>query len=47
MDSYATSEVVLGNKGGFRSELVASDDKCRREHGISVRVIEYTIADPE
>jgi hypothetical protein len=32
--------------GSFRSELVASDDKHKREHVISVRVIEYTIADP-
>lgn len=32
--------------GSFSSELVASDDKHRREHVISVRVIEYAIDDP-
>jgi len=47
MDSYATNEMVLANMGGFRSELVASDDTYRREHVIAVRFIEYTIADPE
>jgi hypothetical protein len=32
--------------GSFRSELVASDDKCKREHVTAVRVIEYTVTDP-
>jgi len=32
--------------GPCRSELVASDDTYGREHVISVRVIEHTIADP-
>jgi hypothetical protein len=32
--------------GSFGSELVATDDKYRREHVLPVRVIEYRIADP-
>ncbi len=32
--------------GSFRSELVASDDKHKRDHVIPVRVIEYRVVDP-
>ena len=32
--------------GSFRSEIVASDDKRTRAHVVSVRVVEYEVADP-
>ena len=32
--------------GSYRSELVASTDKRRREHVLAVRVVEYAIDDP-
>ena len=34
------------NDGSFRSEIVATPDKYKRENVLAVRVIEYTIEDP-